>query len=118
MLNNQSISVKISATLTMIMFAAGLTNSALSFLTFYSKDIRRLGCGMYLLASSITSLLTIGMFTVKFWFLLLTEMNVSVGLSVLWGGCMSVESMLKLFVYLDAWLNVCIGVDRAVHVYK
>jgi hypothetical protein len=55
-LNNQSISVKISGALTMILFAAGLVNSILSFLTFYNKDLRKVGCGMYLLASSITSL--------------------------------------------------------------
>jgi hypothetical protein len=117
-LNNQSISVKMSAALTMIMFVVGLVNSILSFLTFYSKDLRKVGCGMYLLASSITSLVTVGMFTVKFWFLILSQMNVSISLSVLRGGCASIEPLLKLFVYLDAWLNACVAVERAVHVAK
>jgi hypothetical protein len=117
-LNNQSISVKMSAALTMIMFIVGLVNSILSFLTFYSKDLRKVGCGMYLLASSITSLVTVSMFTVKFWFLVLSQMNVSISLSVLRGGCASIEPMLKLFVYMDAWLNACVAVERAVHVAK
>jgi hypothetical protein len=108
-----------SAALTMIMFVAGLINSILSFMTFQRKDLRELGCGMYLLASSITSLLTIAMFTVKFWFLVLTQINVSTtSPSVLRGGCVSIEPVLKLFVYLDAWLNACIAVERAVNVSK
>jgi hypothetical protein len=117
-LNNQSISLKMSAALTMIMLVAGLINSMLSFLTFYSKDLRKVGCGIYLLASSVVSLLTISIFTVRFWFLVLTQMNVSISLSVLRGGCRSIEPMLKLFIYLDAWLNACVAVERAVHVAK
>jgi hypothetical protein len=117
-LNDQPISVKMSAALTMIMFVAGLINSILSLLTFYRKDLRKVGCGMYLLASSITSLLTIGMFTVKFWFLVRTQMNFSIRLSILRGGCVSIEPMLKLFLYLDAWLNACVAIERAVNVSK
>jgi hypothetical protein len=117
-MNNQSISVKMRAALTMIIFVVGLVNSILSFLTFYSNDLRKVGCGMYLLASSITSLVAVSMFTVKFWFFVLSQMNVSISLSVLRGGCASIEPLLKLFVYLDAWLNACVAVERAIHVAK
>jgi hypothetical protein len=117
-LDNQSFTVKISAAVTMIMFVAGLTNSIFSFLTFQSRDLRKVGCGMYLLASSITSLLTISVFIIKFWFVIVTHMNVSVSLSVLRGGCVAIEPALKLFVYLDAWLNACVAVERAVNVFK
>jgi hypothetical protein len=102
----------------MIMFLAGLINSILSFLTFKSKDLRKVGCGMYLLASSITSLLTICMFTIKFWFVVLTQMNISTSLSVLRQGCVSIEPILKLFVYLDSWLNACVAIERAINVIK
>jgi len=98
------------------MFIGGLINSVLSLLTFKSKELRKVGCGMYLLASSITSLITISIFTVKFWFVLLTQMNVSTSLSVLRGGCVSIEPVLKLFVYLDSWLNACVAIERAVNV--
>jgi hypothetical protein len=117
-LRNQSFVVKISAALTMIMFFGGLINSVLSLLTFQNKDLLEVGCGMYLLASSITSLLTVSMFTVKFWFVVLTQINVSVSLSVLRGGCMCIEPLLKLFVYLDTWLNACVAVERTVNVSK
>jgi hypothetical protein len=117
-LDNQPFTVEMSAALTMIIFVAGLINSILSFLTFQSKDLRKVGCGIYLLTSSITSLLTISMLTVKFWFVVLTQMNVSISRSVLQGGCVFVEPMLKLFLYLDAWLNACVAVERAVLISK
>ncbi|CAF0939088.1 unnamed protein product [Adineta steineri] len=117
-LNNQSFSIKLSAGLTIIMFVAGLINSILSFITFQSKDAQQVGCGMYLLTSSITSLLTISMFIIKFWFVVLTSINVSTSLSVLRGGCASIEPILKLFLYLDGWLNACVAVERAVLIFK
>ncbi|CAF1364624.1 unnamed protein product [Adineta steineri] len=117
-LNNQSFSIKLSAGLTIIMFVAGLINSVLSFITFQHKDSQQVGCGMYLLASSITSLLAISMFLIKFWFVVLTHINVSTSLSVLRGGCASIEPILKLFLYLDGWLNACVAVERAVLIFK
>ncbi|CAF3980977.1 unnamed protein product, partial [Adineta steineri] len=58
-MTDQSILVKVNAAITMIMFIGGLINSILSLLTFQNKDLRQVGCGIYLLASSITSFLTI-----------------------------------------------------------
>jgi hypothetical protein len=117
-LANQPVSVKASAALTMIMFAVGLINSVLSLITFQSRDSRKVGCSMYLLASSITSLLTIIMFTIKFWFLILTQINVFVSRSVLRGGCVSIEPLLKLMLYTSNWLNACVALERAVTVFK
>ncbi|CAF4146036.1 unnamed protein product [Adineta steineri] len=114
----QTILVKINAALTMIMFVGGLINSILSLITFQNKDLREVGCGIYLLASSITSFLTISMFTVKFWFVVLTQMNLSIHLSVVRGGCVSIEPLLKLCLYLDAWLNACVAIERAILVFK
>jgi hypothetical protein len=116
--HNQSFSIKQSAALTLIMFIAGLINSVLSFVTFLSKDVQQVGCGTYLLASSITSLLAISMFTIKFWFTVLTQINVSTNLSILRGGCIFIDPILKLFLYLDGWLNACVAVERAAHVFK
>ncbi|CAF1185497.1 unnamed protein product [Adineta steineri] len=117
-LNNQSFSIKFSAGLTIIMFIAGLINSILSFITFQHKDSQQVGCGMYLLTSSMTSLLAISMFIIKFWFVVLTHINVSTSLSVLRGGCAYIEPILKLFLYLDGWLNACVAVERAILIFK
>ncbi|CAF0955114.1 unnamed protein product [Adineta steineri] len=117
-LADQTVLVKINAALTMIMFVGGFINSILSILTFKNKDLRQVGCGIYLLASSITSLLAISMFTVKFWFVVLTQMDLSIHVSVVRGGCISIEFLLKLCLYLDAWLNACVAIERAILVFK
>lgn len=117
-LNNQPFLVKIGAALTIIMFVGGLINSVLSLITFQNVESRKVGCGMYLLSSSITSFLTISMLTIKFWFVVRTHINTSVSRSVLRFGCKSLEPVLKVFLYLDTWLNACVAVERAVHVSK
>ena len=117
-MNEQSFSIKFSAVLAIIMFVGGLVNSILSLLTFQNKECRQFGCGMYLLASSLISFLTISMFIIKLWFVVLTQINDSTSLSVLRGGCGSLEVILKLCLYLDGWLNACVAVERAALVFK
>jgi hypothetical protein len=73
---------------------------------------------LYLMASSITSLLTVTIFTAKFWFLLLTQINPSVSQSILRVGCISFEFLLKICLYLDNWLNACVALERLMTVYK
>ncbi|CAF1016920.1 unnamed protein product [Adineta steineri] len=117
-LKQQPLLVKMSVALTMIIFFMGLISSILSLLTFQNANLRKVGCGIYLLASSITSLLTISMFTINFWFILLTQMNSSINLSIRRIGCISIEPLLKLFLYFDTWLNACVAIERAIHVYQ
>lgn len=117
-LKDQSVSIKISVALTIIMFVGGLVNSILSLITFQNKQCQQVGCGLYLLASSVTSFLTISMFTIKFWFVVLTQINVSASLSVLRGGCVSLEVILKFCLYSDGWLNACVAIERAANVVQ
>ncbi|CAF1600222.1 unnamed protein product [Adineta ricciae] len=117
-MHHQSLPIKIAGAFTVIMFIAGVVNSACSILTFQNVKSRAVGCGLYLLASSVTSLLTITMSTIKFWFVVVTHMDKSIRLSVLEGGCKSIEFLLKLFFYWDAWLNACVAVGRGMNVYK
>ena len=102
----------------MIMFVAGLISSALSFLTFSNNETRQVGAGIYLLASSITSFLTICMLVIKFWFFVLTQTDAYTSRSVLHGGCLIIEPALKLFSYLDSWLNACVAIERAIAVSR
>ena len=110
--------VKANAVLTMILFAAGLVNSVLSFVTFHNRETLQVGAGMYLLASSIASLFTICLFTLKFWFFVLTQMNASISYFVLRAGCVAIEPALKVALYLDGWLNACVAMERAVAVSR
>ncbi|CAF1126651.1 unnamed protein product [Adineta ricciae] len=117
-IGDQPLLVKMSTTFATIMFITGIINSLCSILTFQNEKSRTVGCGLYLLASSVTSLLTITIFMLKVWFVVVTNMDTSVHSSILEGGCKSIESILKLFFYWDAWLNACVAVERAANVYK
>jgi hypothetical protein len=110
--------VKVSAAFTTIILVVGSINNALSFLTFQNREARRVGCGIYLLASSVTSLLTLFMLTIKFWFLVLTQTNASINRTVLRIGCIVIEPTLKLFLYIDGWLNACVTIERAIAVAR
>lgn len=119
MLHKQPWLVKFSAALTVVMLITGLINSILSFLTFRSKESRQVGCGVYLLASSMTSSLTICLFTVQYWFFVLTESHaVGVSSAALRVGCKIIEPLLKLFLYVDNWFNACVAAERFVHILK
>ena len=104
--------------ITMVMFFIGLINGIFSFITFRNKELRKMGCGIYLLASSITSLLTITMFTIKFWFAILTQLYSTVDSTVLRVDCVFIGPVLKLCLYLDGWLNACVAIERTVNVLK
>ncbi|CAF1562161.1 unnamed protein product [Adineta ricciae] len=117
-IQHQPLLIKVTAALSVIMFVVGLISSACSILTFQNASLRQVGCGLYLLASSVTSLLTITIFTIKFWFVVITQMGMFIRPSILDGGCKSIEPILKLLFYWDTWLNACVAVERGVNVYK
>ncbi|UJR19214.1 hypothetical protein I4U23_022344 [Adineta vaga] len=109
---NQPNFVKYCAILIIIMFLTGLINSTLTVLTFRMENSREVGCGLYLLASSVTSFLTVFMLSLKFCFLLFTQMNPTVNNSLVYGGCRSLEFILKVCLYTDSWLNASIALER------
>ena len=115
---NQSALVQSAAGITMIMFIIGFINGIFSLITFRNKELRKVGCVLYLLASSITSLLTITMFTIKFWFVVLIQLYSTVNKSILRTDCVFLGPVLKLCLYLDGWLNACVAIERAVNVSK
>ncbi|CAF4277584.1 unnamed protein product, partial [Rotaria sordida] len=73
---NQLTIVKISLVLTTIFLIAGFINGILSSITFNNKKICEVGCGLYLLGSSIITLLTTILFGLKFSILLLAQMAI------------------------------------------
>jgi hypothetical protein len=117
-LSEQPLSVKLSAIMTMIMFIAGIINGICSILTFKSKISQEVGCGMYLLSSSITSLLIVILFTLKFWFLILSYMDFFAQRFILYSNCMCIEPLLKILLYIDNWLNGCVAAERGFAVFK
>ena len=74
-ISHQPWAVLISLILTIIITLLGLANGVLSLITFQNKTSRKSGCGIYLLSSSVTVLLTMIVFLLKFTILLLSQMG-------------------------------------------
>jgi hypothetical protein len=114
----QSFSVKLSAIITMIMFIIGFINGIFSILTFKNKISQEVGCGLYLLSSSIISLIIIILFTFKFWFLIFSYREFFAQRFIIYSNCMLIEPLLKILLYIDNWLNGCVAAERAFAVFK
>ncbi|CAF3252099.1 unnamed protein product [Rotaria socialis] len=120
-ISRQPMTVQVSAIVTMIIFIIGTINGILSIMTFSRKNTQKVGCGLYLFASSITSLSTMILFTLKFWFLflshqdVLSERNQKLIINV---NCMLIETLLKMVSHLDNWFNACVAIERTLSVYQ
>ncbi|CAF1026336.1 unnamed protein product [Adineta steineri] len=114
----QAFIVKISSLITMIMFVVGVISGCLSIITFQAETSRDVGCGVYLLVSSIISLLTMAMFTYKFWSLILSQAGVITKQSYFLFNCNFNDFLLKTFLAIGDWLNACVTIERAVTVVK
>ena len=116
--DQQPLAVKISSALTLTMFVTGMINGIFSLMTFHSPTSRQVGVGIYLYASSINSLLTVTILNLKFWFLIITHIYASISRVVLRAGCLTLEPTLRLFLFIDNWLNACVAIERAITVFK
>ncbi|CAF4713570.1 unnamed protein product [Rotaria sp. Silwood1] len=104
--------VKISTALTVVMFFIGIINGLLSMITFQTKRSLAIGSGLYLLASAITSFLTMTIFALKFLFLLLSQMSIITNYSFLLSNCICIDMFLKAFSTIGQWLNACVSVEQ------
>ncbi|CAF4150770.1 unnamed protein product [Rotaria sp. Silwood2] len=116
--NDQSIIIKLSAALTMIIFVTGLINSLLAYSVFHQPNTHTVGSGMYLHILSIVSGLVVSILTIKFWFVVHTHINQSIHRCILHGGCVLLEIALKFFLHMSNWLNACVAIERMFTVYK
>ena len=109
---DQSVVVKISLTLTMIIFFGGLMDGILCLIAFKNKSVHEVGCGLYLLGLSITTLLTMTTFGLKYFVVLLSQMNMISNGSLLKVQCLSLDWILRVCVCIDQWLNACVAIER------
>ncbi|CAF3166647.1 unnamed protein product, partial [Rotaria sp. Silwood2] len=114
----QPMVVKISATVTIIMFILGLVNGFLCGITFKTSKIRQVNCGFYLFVLSIISPIGISMLTIKFWLLILTQMSIISNRSFLLIQCVSIDMLLIVFLRLHDCLSACISLERAATIIK
>jgi hypothetical protein len=117
-INQQSPVVKVIITLSTVIFGLGLLSGLFSLLTFQTKKSRDIGCGIYLFASSITSIITMSVFTVKIWILLATQMGSIKNRLFIHIQCIVIDFLLRFLVSSGDWLSACIAIERAVNVTK
>ncbi|CAF1221605.1 unnamed protein product [Adineta ricciae] len=112
-LTDQPMAVKIGLALTIIMTVAGVVNGILCLITFQSKKLREVGCGIYLLVSSVTTLLTVTAFALKFGILVSAQTGTIQNQSFLRVQCSLMEFLVRLSLYMEQWLNACVASERA-----
>jgi hypothetical protein len=117
-IENQSSIIKFSLSLTIIFIVIGLIDGIICIITFQNKTIREIGCGLYLLISSITTILTMVIFGLKFFILLITQMKNTSNELFLLIQCHSIDFLLRICLSMDQWLNACVAVERAMVIIK
>ncbi|CAF2548734.1 unnamed protein product [Rotaria sp. Silwood2] len=116
--HQQPFIVKFSIIITTIMLILELIMGSLTIATFQVKKSREVGCGYYLLVSSISSMCMIIVLTIKFWQLVLSQMSIITNRSLLSVNCISIEIILKSCLASSEWLNACVAVERMFNIIK
>jgi hypothetical protein len=117
-LTTQLFVIKFSIILIGIMFVIGIINGLFATLVFVSKETQKVGCGLYLLVTSLLSILIIIMLALKFIFLLLAQMTYITNTTVLRIQCVSIDFILQTCLTVSDWLNACVSIERASAVAK
>lgn len=117
-LSRQTFRVHIATIITMILFTIGTVGSILCIIIFTRPQSQEVGCGAYLLASSVSSLVVTNLFVLKFWLLLLSQQTFSGRYYITHLNCLIIEPFLKATIHLDNWFNACVAIERAVAVAK
>ena len=115
---HQTAIAKFSLALTIILMSLGLVDSILCVMAFKNKTVCQVGCGLYLLCSSITTLLTMIIFALKFLILLLSQMSIISNRLFLEIQCYSIDFLLRVCLNMNQWLNACVAIERTYTVIK
>ncbi|CAF1071802.1 unnamed protein product [Adineta steineri] len=108
----QSTAVKITASITIFMFIFSIINGVLSILTFKSESLLKVGCGIYLLTNSIVSILTITIFTIKYFQLIIFQMKSITNTSFIHFSCILTDVLLKILLSFGDWLYAAVAIER------
>ena len=117
-IHRQPLSIKILIGLTIVMFVLGVSGSLMSYFVFRTKKAREVGCGFYLTASSIVSIITMSFFLIKFWILLLAQTNTISNRLFIRIQCIIIDYFLRILLSTNDWLSACVSIERTVNVFK
>ncbi|CAF1686248.1 unnamed protein product, partial [Adineta ricciae] len=115
---NQSTIIKISIILNILFIILGLINGICTMITFKNKKLREIGCGLYLLCSSVTTLIITVLFGLKFWIFICAQTSLITNRLFLQIQCISLDYLLRVFLHIDQWLNACIACERGINIIK
>ncbi|CAF4151967.1 unnamed protein product [Rotaria sordida] len=111
----QSFIIKLSTGITISMFAVGIIGNLLSIMLFSRKKVLEVGCGIYLLSSSILSFLAMNVFAYKFWSLLVTQMALVTNETFLHVNCKMIDFVSRFLPTTIDWLNACLAIERVLN---
>ncbi|CAF1074452.1 unnamed protein product [Adineta steineri] len=114
----QSSIVIVSMMITLLIFGIGLISGSFSIITFQSQKLKEVGCGYYLLTSSISSTFMVFLLTIKFFHLLLSQMEIIQNRSLLLFNCITNDVALKVLLALNEWLFACVAIERCINVIQ
>lgn len=117
-LSQQKLFIKIMFTFVVLIFFIGITSNVCSTLTFLHRDIRRTGCGCYLLTLSIASQISLAIFICRFIYLLMSQMTTIPNGQFLSITCILFDFLLQLSISFCDWLSTCVACERVVSVLK
>ena len=117
-ITQQSLAVKMSICITTIIFTIGFLSNLCSLLTFQSKTTHNVGCGQYLLMSSIVSILTLSILSIKFCILLAWQIGSIKNQNFLFIQCILIDYFLRVLVSTGDWLNACVAIERVVNIIQ
>ena len=116
--NRQPMSLIISGIITILMFGLGLINGVFSIITFRQKNLRLVGCGIYLFVASIISIHTMTLFTLKYFFLVITQLTMVKHRTFLLVQCTIFDFFLKILLQVNDWLYACVAIERLITLMK
>jgi hypothetical protein len=110
--------IKVSVGIVMVLLISTVISGLLSIITFSTKSSKEVGCGIYLLLSSIISISTISVLTIKFLQLLLSQMALITNRSYFTFNCVIIDGILKVLFTSGEWLNACVATERMLIIIK
>ena len=117
-LHAQPTIIKILLVLISVMFAVGLISNVCSIITFRHKDIRKIGCGHYLLILSIANQVTVCVFGARVIYLIYSQMVIIDNKKFLNVGCFLFDFILQVSISFCDWLHTCVACERMVGTLK
>lgn len=114
----QTAAVKVSISFATVMISIGLISGIFSTMTFSSKNLREVGCGLYLCTLSILSLISPSILTLKLWLLIATQSLWITNHVFSQINCISMEFILRSLPAIGDWLSASVYIERTFVVIK